>query len=339
MTAPYSAAIFDPEGAALSENEKAFFRDANPFGFILFARHCGSPEQVKRIVGELKSLTGRDHLPILIDQEGGRVARLKPPHWPKYPPAGVFAALYEREPEKAKRSTYLNARLMAQDLYDLGITVDCAPLADLAVKGAHDIIGDRAFGAEPAQVIALARAMAEGLADSGVVSVLKHIPGHGRARADSHEELPVVHEPLEVLRATDFVPFKALADLPMAMTAHIRYEAIDAHAMATQSKTVIALIREELGFNGLLLSDDLAMKALTGNLADRARDSLAAGCDVVLHCNGSLKDKQAVMQGVGALAGEGLKRAEAAMASAGAPKPFDAMQVRAELNIMLSSCA
>ena len=339
MSAPLSAVIFDSEGATLTADEKAFFRDANPYGYILFARHCETPEGVKRLVGELKSLSGRDRLPILIDQEGGRVARLKPPHWPKYPPAKIFADIAKSDKEKAHRAVYLNARLIAHDLYTLGITVDCAPLADLPVEGAHDIIGDRAFGTESGQVIYLARAMAAGLMDGGIVPVLKHIPGHGRAFSDSHHELPVVEASLDELRATDFQPFKALSNLPMGMTAHVLYTAIDDKHMATQSKPAIDLIRGELGFKGLLMSDDISMKAMEGNLAERARTSLAAGCDVVLHCNASLKEKQEAMEGVSALAGESLERAERAMASVKMPKTYDYDEARKTLETFLAEYA
>ncbi len=335
MASPLSAVIFDTEGTTLTSEEKAFFRDINPFGYILFARHCTSPEDVKRLIGELKSLSGRDRLPVLIDQEGGRVARLKPPHWPKYPPAGVFATMASADRESAHNAVYLNARLIAADLYELGITVDCAPLADLPVEGAHDIIGDRAFGREADQVVYLARAQAKGLMDGGIVPVLKHIPGHGRAFADSHEELPVVKEPLEVLRKTDFVPFKALASLPMAMTAHVLYTAIDEVHMATCSKKAIALIRGELGFKGLLLSDDLSMKAMGGSLDSRARDALAAGCDVVLHCNGTLDERKEVAKGVSVLEGEALARAETAMRSVRTPVTFDHIEARRTLDEML----
>ncbi|MGE3714900.1 MAG: glycoside hydrolase family 3 N-terminal domain-containing protein, partial [Alphaproteobacteria bacterium] len=243
-----SAAIYDPVDATLSADEKAFFKDTNPFGFILFQRHCASPESVKRLVGELKSLTGRDRLPVLIDQEGGRVARLVPPCWPKYPPADVFSQLYKYDKEAARRAVRMNAQLIAHDLYELGITVNCAPLADVPVQGAHDVIGDRAFGHEPQQVVDLARAQADGLMDGGVVPVLKHIPGHGRAMADSHEETPVVDTDVQTLRSTDFVPFKALNNLPMGMTAHVLYTALDRENMATLSPVVMRMVREEIGF-------------------------------------------------------------------------------------------
>lgn len=323
-------------GARLSREEKSFFTGAQPWGFILFARNCGSPQQIKSLIAELHDVTGRDRLPILIDQEGGRVARLKPPHWPEYPPAGVFAALGEKNIETAARAVWLNARLIAHDLAALGITVDCAPVADLPVSGAHDIIGDRAFGHEPQQVIRLARAQAGGLLAGGVAPVLKHIPGHGRASADSHEELPVVDAPLAELRVTDFVPFAALADLPMAMTAHVLYPAVDAKRMATLSPAVISLIREEIGFKGLLMSDDLSMKAMQGGYAERARAALDAGCDVALHCNGDMKEMAGVADGARTLAGESLSRAESAMKSVGAPNDFDVAEARAELKTMMA---
>jgi len=332
-----SAAIYDPEHATLSAEEKAFFRDVNPYGYILFARHCETPEMVKRLVGELKSLSGRDRLPILIDQEGGRVARLKPPHWPKYPPAGAFAALAQVDKEKAHRATYLNARLMAHDLYTLGITVDCAPLADIPVEGAHDVIGDRAFGRNPEQVIYLARAQAAGLMEGGIVPVLKHIPGHGRAFADSHFEIPVVNTPLDVLRATDFVPFNALAHLPMGMTAHVIYTAIDAERMATISPAAIQIIREEIGFKNLLMSDALDMKSIASIPPhERSRAALAAGCDIALHCNSPLWEKREIARGVGPLEGESLVRAIAAMDSVKPPKSFDVEEARAEVTALLS---
>ena len=297
-------------------------------GVILFARNCESPEQVKKLVRELRDVSGLERLPILIDQEGGRVARLKPPHWPVYPAAEAFAKLYRKDREKAYHACYLNARLMAHDLYTLGITVDCAPVADVPVKGAHDVIGDRAFGHEPGQVAYLARAQAEGLLDGGIVPVLKHIPGHGRARADSHKKLPVVEASLSDLRKTDFAPFAALNDLPMGMTAHVVYTALDSQHMATLSPKVIGLIRQEIGFQGLLMSDDISMKAMHGSYRERARQVLAAGCDIVLHCNGDIKEMKAVAEGIAPLKGECLKRARAAMQSAGRPQPFDAKEAR-----------
>ncbi|MBY0408051.1 MAG: beta-hexosaminidase, partial [Rickettsiales bacterium] len=276
-------------------------------------------------------------LPILIDQEGGRVARLKPPHWPKYAPAGTFAKLALKDRDKAHRATYLNARLIAHDLYSLGITVNCAPLADIPVEGAHDIISDRAFGTDAERVIFLGRAMAAGLMDGGIVPVLKHIPGHGRALVDSHDEIPVVSASLEMLRATDFVPFKALSSLPMAMTAHVIYSAIDQQRMATVSPDTIRLIRQELNFDGLLMSDALDMKSLSYlSLPERARQCLAAGCDVALHCNSTFADKKSLAEGLHPLAGIALARAEKAMNSVKYPKPMDTQEAREELESLLA---
>ena len=323
MSAPITAAIFGVSGTLLTSEEAAFFTKTNPYGFILFARNCESPQQVAKLVRDLKAISGRERVPVLIDQEGGRVARLKPPHWPAFPTASSLAAIASRDIEQAKKAVYLNARLIASELTALGITVNCAPLADLPVEGAHDVIGDRAFGHDAPQVIALARAMAQGLSDGGVVPILKHIPGHGRPRADSHEELPVVHESLDVLRATDFVPFKALADLPMAMTAHVLFTAIDDKHMATVSPKAIGIIRGELGFDGLLMSDDLSMKAMQGDYAQRTRDALAAGCDVVLHCNGKMEEMSEVAKALPVLSGKGLERATKAMDSVGAPQPLN----------------
>lgn len=334
-----TAVIYGVQGTDLTPEETAFFKASNPFGYILFTRNIENPQQVKRLIGELKSLSGRERLPVLIDQEGGRVARLRPPHWRAYPPAKAFAAVAERDRDMAGRAVYMNARMMAQELYELGFTVDCAPLADLPAAGAHDVIGDRAFGCDPGQVIALAGAQADGLMDSGIVPVLKHMPGHGRASCDSHHELPVVDVSLEVLRSTDFVPFKALAHLPMGMTAHVLYTAIDGQRMATVSPAAITLIREEIGFDGLLMSDDLSMKAMEGNFTQRARDALAAGCDIALHCNGDMAEMRAVAEGVSALGGASLARAQQAMQAIGQPKPFDMAQAKALLDDVLSKAA
>lgn len=286
-----SAAIYGLSGLEISEDERAFFRDAQPYGFILFARNCATRAQVRALTQELRALTGRDDLPVLIDQEGGRVARLKAPEWPVFPAAGTLAAL---PLEAAKEAIYDNARAIAAALADIGVNVDCAPVADLRLPGAHDIIGDRAYGEDPEIVAVLAGEMARGLADGGVSPVLKHIPGHGRAGVDSHESLPVVDASLEELRCTDFVPFRALSHLPYAMTAHVVYTAIDPERMATVSPAVIRLIREELGFAGLLMSDDLSMKAMEGDFSARALAALAAGCDLVLHCNGAMEEMVAV---------------------------------------------
>lgn len=339
MAHPLSAAIFDCDGPVLTADEKAFFKDVNPYGYILFARHCESPGGVRRLTDSLRELSGRDDLPILIDQEGGRVARLKPPVWRKYPPAALFAKMAESDKEQAHQAVYLNARLIAQDLSDIGITVDCAPLADIPTDGAHDIIGDRAFGNDAQRIIYLGRAMAAGLKDGGIVPVLKHVPGHGRAGADSHLELPIVDADIETLRATDFVPFKAMAGLPMAMTAHVLYSKLDPDNMATQSPKIISLIREELGFEGLLMTDDISMKAMQGDLAERSRASLAAGCDVVLHCNASLEEKQQAMQGIGVLEGIALERGIKAMQLHRMPEPIDREDAIAQLDSWITPFA
>ena len=295
----FSPVIFGISGTVLSADEREFFAKIRPYGYILFARNCENPAQIKELTLSLQEISGQGRgLPILIDQEGGRVARLKPPHFPEFPPAAYFAKIAETDLEAAKIATYDNARKIADMLLELGITVNCAPLADIPVAGANDIIGDRAFGDNPAQVIALARAFADGLIAGGVTPVLKHIPGHGRAVADSHMELPVVNTSLEELRKTDFVPFKALADLPMAMTAHVLFTAIDPQNMATVSPAAIRLIREEIGFKGVLMSDDLSMKAMRGSFSERARAVLSAGCDLVLHCNGDMAEMKQVAEGI-----------------------------------------
>lgn len=330
-----SPVIYGLSGTEITAQERSFFEQANPYGYILFARNCKDPQRVRVLTDSLKNLSGRKNLPILIDQEGGRVARLKAPCWPEFPPAGVFADMARADLDKAKKAVYLNARLIAEELVKIGITVNCAPLADVPTEGAHDIIGDRAFGSTPDQVAVLARAQADGLMDGGVVPVLKHIPGHGRAGADSHLELPVVDTALDELERTDFVPFKQLADLPMGMTAHVLYTALDNNKMATLSPKVIGMIRNDIGFDGLLMSDDLSMKAMQGDFTQRAQDVLAAGCDIVLHCNGKMREMQAVAAGVGALAGKSLARAQAAMGGIKPPKMSDYADMRTELDSLL----
>ncbi len=296
MSAAPLPVIFGCAGPELSADERALFRDANPLGLILFARNIADPDQVKRLVASFRQIVGRADAPVLIDQEGGRVARLKPPHWRAAPPAGKIGALAQaRGLEIAAEAARLNNLLIALELAGLGIDVDCAPVADVPVPGAHDIIGDRAYGADAATVGLLARAAAEGLLDGGVIPVIKHIPGHGRARADSHAELPVVETARATLSCSDFAAFRPLADLPWAMTAHVLYSAIDAERPATTSRLVIdEIIRGEIGFDGVLVSDDLSMKALRGDLASRARASLAAGCDLVLHCTGDFTEMKEV---------------------------------------------
>jgi beta-N-acetylhexosaminidase len=329
-----AAIILDCEGTALTAEEKRFFTALNPYGFILFQRNCESPAQVKALVAEFKSCVGREEVPILIDQEGGRVARLKAPHWPVFPAAAKLSALGD-----AAKAVYLNGRLIAHELASLGINVDCAPVADVPVEGAHDVIGDRAYGRDPEAVAKLAGEMAKGLMDGGVMPVIKHVPGHGRARADSHLELPVVEASAEELRKIDFVPFKRLAHLPMAMTAHVVFPALDAKRMATLSPAVIRIIREEIGFKGLLMSDDLSMKAMTGSLQERAQAALAAGCDVVMHCNGTLDERKQAGEGARPMTAEAEARSAKAFASVSKAKALDIAETRGQLERLLSQAA
>lgn len=285
--------IFGCAGLELSADERAFFRDTDPVGFILFGRNIKDPTQVRALTAELRTVVGRTEAPVLIDQEGGRVARLRPPHWRNAPPAGRIGALSATSIDAACEAVRVNSRLLAAELVDLGVDVDCAPVADVPVPGAHDIIGDRAYSTDPVLVGKMAHACAIGLLEGGVIPVVKHIPGHGRARADSHAELPVVEEAVDVLDRTDFVPFRALAHLPWAMTAHVLYTALDAARPATTSPKVVSeVIRGRIGFDGVLISDDLSMQALKGDLASRAKASLAAGCDLVLHCTGTFAEMQ-----------------------------------------------
>ncbi|MGL5165290.1 MAG: beta-N-acetylhexosaminidase [Afipia sp.] len=330
------AFITGVSGTALTDDERAFLRDRQPWGFILFKRNVETPDQVIRLVQDLRSAVGRPDAPVLIDQEGGRVQRLQPPQWPAYPRGAVFSALYDIDRAEGLEAARLTARLIAADLADLGITVDCLPLADVPVPGADAVIGDRAYGTAPDKVAAIARAVADGLEQGGVLPVLKHIPGHGRATADSHFRLPTVDVPLEELTGTDFAAFKPLADLPMAMTAHVVFSGLDPAQPATTSATIISqVIRGTIGFQGLLMSDDVSMNALQGSIVERTRASLAAGCDVVLHCNGKLDEMTQVAGETPLLAGEALARADRALASRKAPQPFDRGAARAELDRLI----
>ncbi len=321
---PPRAALFGCGSVRLSDEERRFFRDADPLGFILFARNIDNPAQVSALVGDLRTCVGRE-APVLIDQEGGRVQRLKPPHWPARPAMAGFGRLARTDPDLAKRAAYLNARLIAEDLRALGIDVDCAPVLDVPNPGAHEVIGDRAFDTDPALVAALGRAVIDGLLDGGVLPVIKHIPGHGRARVDSHLDLPIVDADESRLDSIDFAPFRALMDAPWAMTAHVVYTAFDDNDPATSSVRVIEdVIRGRIGFDGVLVSDDLSMKALKGGMAERSRKALAAGCDLVLHCNGEMGEMRNVAEGAGPVTADArtrLDRAEAlrAMRLAAAP--------------------
>ena len=322
-------------GPELTPDERAFFRDSRPWGFILFKRNIESPEQVRALTGALRETIGVADAPILIDQEGGRVQRMGPPHWRRYPPGRAYGRANGNNPRELAR---LGARLIADDLLAVGINVDCLPVLDVPVPGAHDIIGDRAYADDPTTVAVLGRAAAEGLLAGGVLPVIKHMPGHGRARADSHEALPVVETSREELEAIDFEPFRALADMPLAMTAHVVYTAIDPAAPATTSRTVMdEVIRGSIGFDGLVMSDDLSMKALSGSLRERAAAALAAGCDVALHCNGRLDEMQAVAEGAPVLSGKAKKRAEHALARIRhRPEPLDPVDAHARLTAALA---
>jgi beta-N-acetylhexosaminidase len=330
------AFIVGVSGFVLTNDERAFLRDQQPWGFILFKRNVDTPAQVVDLVNDLRIAVERDDAPVLIDQEGGRVQRLGPPHWPSYPPGAVFGALYDQDRATGLEAARLSSRLIAADLTDLGITVDCLPLADVPVAGADAVIGDRAYGTDPDKVAAIARAVTDGLEQGGVLPVLKHIPGHGRATADSHAALPTVDTPAAELARTDFAAFKRLADLPMAMTAHVVFSAFDAAQPATTSATMIEqVIRGAIGFQGLLMSDDVSMNALEGSIAERTRALVAAGCDMVLHCNGRMEEMRQVAAETPVLSGEALARANRALASRKVPQPFDRVAGRKALDELI----
>jgi beta-N-acetylhexosaminidase len=331
------AFITGVSGTELNAVERSFIRAERPWGFILFKRNIDTPAQVIQLINELRKESGRPDAPILIDQEGGRVQRLGPPHWPAYPAGSVFGRLYDLDPELGLAAARLSARLIAADLADLGVTVDCLPLADVPVAGADAVIGNRAYGTEPGKVAAIARAVTEGLEQGGVLPVLKHIPGHGRATADTHFRLPVVETSKAELERTDFAAFQPLADLSMAMTAHVVFSALDPAHPATTSATIIhQVIRGVIGFQGLLMSDDVSMNALAGSIAERTQAILAAGCDMVLHCNGKLDEMREVARETPELSGQALQRAERALASRKAPQAFDRRQARAELDALIN---
>ena len=308
------AAIYGLEGLALSEGERSFFRDSEPAGFILFKRNCENNEQLLRLTNALRELSGRDDVPILIDQEGGRVARMRPPEWPAFPAAEKFANLYRAAPSSAIEAVRANARALGLMLRSAGVNVDALPLLDVRQEGASDIIGDRALGSEPMQVAALGRAVLEGMASAGVIGIIKHMPGHGRALVDSHKELPVVTASAEQLE-TDLEPFERLSAAPMGMTAHVVYTAWDKERPASLSPIVIRdIIRERIGFNGWLMSDDIGMEALKGDFSSRSAAVVAAGCDVALHCSGKMAEMIEVASAVPALSAEGQERLTRAMA-------------------------
>jgi beta-N-acetylhexosaminidase len=330
------AFITGVSGTKLTAVEREFIRSERPWGFILFRRNIETPKQVTDLVQELRNELEQGDAPVLIDQEGGRVQRLGPPHWPSYPPGAAFGRLYEIDPIMGLTAARLSARLIAADLGDLGISVDCLPLADVPVPGADAVIGDRAYGSDPGKVAAIARAVTEGLEQGGILPVLKHIPGHGRATADTHFKLPEVATSKTELERTDFAAFRPLSDLPMAMTAHVVFSALDPAHPATTSATIIEqVIRGVIGFQGLLMSDDVSMNALAGSIAERSRAIFAAGCDVVLHCNGKLDEMREVAAETPELSGKPLERAKRALASRSAPQPLDRVKARAELKALI----
>ncbi|MGI9353207.1 MAG: beta-N-acetylhexosaminidase [Rhizobiaceae bacterium] len=309
-----SAAIFGCSEKTLTQQEREFYNRVQPWGFILFGRNIETPDQVAGLVSDLKSCVDHEEVPVLIDQEGGRVRRLRPPHWAEYHSGSLIGQHYMEDREKGLRIAWLQSRLMAFDLQRLGINVDCLPVLDVPVPGSHDVIGDRAYGNRPEIVSDIGRAASYGLLDGGVSPVIKHIPGHGRACADSHKELPKVSASLKELKSKDFVPFKSLCDMPMAMTAHVVYEAIDSESPATSSKTVIdEIIRGFMEFEGLLMCDDLSMNALSGDFSHRTQSAFAAGCDIVLHCNGTMEEMLEVSGALQDLEGVSATRANAAM--------------------------
>lgn len=328
-----SATILGLQGPILEADEAMFFQIAQPWGFILFARNIEGPEQVRRLTRDLRDCVGRD-APILIDQEGGRVQRLGPPHWRQWrPPLDQMMAAGQ---QNAARAMGLRARLIASELHDLGIDVNCIPLADLTREETHPFLRNRTYGATAEGVIEAGRAVAEGLMAGGVLPVLKHLPGHGRAHSDSHESLPRVTASAQDLRSNDFAAFAALSDLPLGMTAHVVFEAFDADAPATLSPKMLRLVREEIGFGGLLMTDDLSMGALPGAIGARAASAIKAGCDLILHCNGDRGEMEDVLGECGALDAQSAIRAEAALAARRPPEPLDIAAVEADLSDLLN---
>ena len=324
-------------GLELSAEEQAFLGDEKPWGFILFKRNCESKQQIVELTAALREAAKAPHAPVFIDQEGGRVQRLGPPIWPKYPTGQAFADLYAIEPKLGERAVWLAARLIAHDLIEVGVDADCLPVLDVPVPGAHDVIGDRAYGRDPALIAHLGGLAASGLLSGGVLPVIKHIPGHGRAGADSHHELPVVDTLRADLEAIDFYPFQKLNHLPMAMTAHVVYTALDAAAPCSTSKSVIReIIREFIGFDGLLMSDDVSMNALHGEISTRVEACFAAGCDFVLHCNGKLDEMRAVADNTPVLEGRALERAHKTLAERIKPEAFDDQAGHEELEDLIS---
>jgi beta-N-acetylhexosaminidase len=324
-------------GTALTPQERSFLRQADPWGLILFKRNVDAPDQLRALVAAFREAVGRTDAPVLVDQEGGRVQRLGPPHWPKYPAGADYGRLWDRDPAQALEAARLGGQLIAADLAPLGIDVDCLPLADVPAAGADPVIGDRAYGASVEKVAAIASALAEGLMEGGVLPVLKHLPGHGRANADSHLRLPAVAADRSSLEAVDFAAFRPLAHLPLGMTAHVVFSDVDPSAPATTSRTMVqGVIRDSIGFEGALMTDDISMGALSGAIKDRSRSSLAAGCDLVLHCNGQLEEMHAVADSVPPLGGRAGERAAAALAARRPPRELD-LQARTRFAALMAA--
>lgn len=328
-----SACIFGCEGPKLTPQEKQFFKAVDPWGFILFARNVSDARQIRALTAEIRDCVGRN-APILIDQEGGRVQRLRGPEWSEWlPPLEQVARISD------SRLMHLRYRIIAAELYALGIDVNCAPMLDIATPDSHEIIENRCFGHDPETVTKMGRAAAEGLLAGGVLPIIKHIPGHGRANMDSHFELPHLDTPRSVLQKSDFIPFRQLADLPMAMTAHIVYTDIDPRKCATQSHTVIDTIRKDMGFDGLIMTDDLSMKALQGSFSERCIASFDAGCDVVLHCNGNMDEMRQISDATPTLADTALARADTALAMRKTPELFDIDAAKAQFTALMNRAA
>lgn len=326
----FGATILDADGLRLSSDEIAFFRDVLPFGFILFARNIDSADQVRALCADMRNAVGYE-CPITIDQEGGRVQRLRAPQWREWlPPLDFVTAAGDQ----AERAMYLRGRVIAHELRAIGVDSNCAPMVDVACDNSHPFLRNRCYGSDAATVATLGRAHAQGMLDGGVLPVVKHIPGHGRATQDSHFDLPTVAAPRADLDAQDFAPFKALNDLPMGMTAHLVYDAIDT-APATLSRKVMDMIRTDIGFDGLIMTDDISMKALSGSLTDLSRGALDAGCDVILHCNGTLAERMEVAAAAGEMGAEAQRRAEAALAARHTPDDIDISAADAELESLL----
>ncbi len=326
----FGATILDADGFRLSADEVAFFRDADPYGFILFARNIDTPDQVRALCADMRNAVGRE-CPITIDQEGGRVQRLRAPTWREWlPPLDFVTAAGDQ----AERAMYLRGRIIADELRAVGVDSNCAPMVDIATDTTHDFLRNRCYGFDAATVATLGRAMGQGMLDGGVLPVVKHIPGHGRATLDSHFDLPRVDAPAEALMPTDFAPFKALADMPMGMTAHLVYEAYD-DAPATLSPKMMKVIRDDIGFDSLIMTDDISMKALSGSLTDLSRAALDAGCDVILHCNGTLAERMEVATAAGQMTDAAQARADAALAMRHAPDDIDISAADAELEALL----